>query len=77
LNWPFYQNPAHLLSITTTKTGQPIENLIGLAIAQRIISAASEGRKFKVIVIVPAVPYVTLQLCWLNHCYNLCSDPDS
>lgn len=43
-------------SITTTKTGQPVENLIGHAIAQRIISAASEGRKFKVIVIVPAVP---------------------
>lgn len=44
------------VSITTTATGQPVENLIGLAIAQRVISAAQEGRKFKVIVMIPAVP---------------------
>lgn len=30
----------------------------GLALAQRIISAAREKRKFKIIVIIPAVPYV-------------------
>jgi len=35
---------------------QPIENQIGTALVQRIISAASEGRKFKIIVVVPAVP---------------------
>jgi hypothetical protein len=43
-------------SITTTKDGQPVQNLIGLALAERIISAAKDGRKFKIIVVIPAVP---------------------
>ncbi|WVQ79396.1 hypothetical protein IAT38_001493 [Cryptococcus sp. DSM 104549] len=42
--------------ISACSTKQPVENLIGLALAQRIISAAKEGRKFKIIIIIPAVP---------------------
>ncbi|WWD04171.1 hypothetical protein V865_002237 [Kwoniella europaea PYCC6329] len=33
-----------------------IENQFSLALAQRVISAAQEGRKFKIIVLIPAVP---------------------
>lgn len=33
-----------------------------LALAQRIISAAQEGRKFKVFILIPAVPYVVIHL---------------
>lgn len=59
-------------SISSCKDDQPVKNLIGklfqfqigpcnnlllaLALAQRIISAAQEGRKFKVFILIPAVP---------------------
>ncbi|KAI9633008.1 uncharacterized protein MKK02DRAFT_40389 [Dioszegia hungarica] len=43
-------------SITTTSPGQPVQNMIGLALAQRIISAAQQGRNFKIFVLIPAVP---------------------
>nr|XP_019003723.1 phospholipase D [Kwoniella mangroviensis CBS 8507]OCF67184.1 phospholipase D [Kwoniella mangroviensis CBS 8507] len=33
-----------------------IENQFSLALAQRVISAAQEGRKFKIIILIPAVP---------------------
>ncbi|WVF68604.1 hypothetical protein IAT40_003374 [Kwoniella sp. CBS 6097] len=42
--------------ISSCKEGQPVKNLIALALAQRIISAAQEGRKFKIIILIPAVP---------------------
>ncbi|EAL20781.1 hypothetical protein CNBE1430 [Cryptococcus deneoformans B-3501A] len=43
-------------SISSCKDDQPVKNLIALALAQRIISAAQEGRKFKVFILIPAVP---------------------
>ena len=43
-------------SISTTAEKQPVKNQIGAALAERIVSAAREGRKFKIIVIIPAVP---------------------
>lgn len=65
-------------SISSCKDNQPVQNLIGkllqiqirghdnpfsaLALAQRIISAAQEGRKFKVFILIPAVPYVVIHL---------------
>ncbi|ODO00720.1 phospholipase D [Cryptococcus wingfieldii CBS 7118] len=42
--------------VTTCKDGQPVENLIGLALARRIISAAKDGKKFKAHILIPAVP---------------------
>ncbi|WVQ75129.1 hypothetical protein IAR50_004738 [Cryptococcus sp. DSM 104548] len=42
--------------VTTCKDGLPVENLIGLALARRIISAAKDGKKFKVYILIPAVP---------------------
>ena len=42
--------------ISACRPGQVVENQIGAAMVQRIISAASEGRKFKIIVVIPAVP---------------------
>ncbi|ORX37927.1 hypothetical protein BD324DRAFT_623854 [Kockovaella imperatae] len=42
--------------ISATHTGDPVKNQIGAALAERIISAAKEGRKFKIIVLIPAVP---------------------
>ncbi|WWD20129.1 hypothetical protein CI109_104605 [Kwoniella shandongensis] len=46
----------HCIYIENQFCGQPVENLIALALAQRIISAAQEGRKFKITVVIPAVP---------------------
>jgi hypothetical protein len=56
-------------SITTTREGGPVKNLIGglfnrhsqthssgLALVERIISAAKSGRKFKIYVLIPEVP---------------------
>ncbi|OWZ44706.1 phospholipase D [Cryptococcus neoformans c45] len=42
--------------ISSCKDNQPVKNLVALALAQRIISAAQEGRKFKVFILIPAVP---------------------
>jgi len=35
-------------SITATKEGGPIKNLIGKALVERIVRAAKEGKHFKV-----------------------------
>ncbi|GMK53499.1 hypothetical protein CspeluHIS016_0100850 [Cutaneotrichosporon spelunceum] len=42
--------------ITTTTTGNPVENQIGAAIVERIVSAAKAGRPFKVFVFMPEIP---------------------
>lgn len=43
--------------ITATSTGQkPVENTIGNAIVERILRAARAGAKYKVIVVIPAIP---------------------
>lgn len=43
-------------SITTTAPGNPVKNLIGAAIVERIVSAAKAGRPFKVFVFMPELP---------------------
>ncbi|KAE8226465.1 hypothetical protein CF319_g941 [Tilletia indica] len=42
--------------VTATKPGGPVSNLIGLALAHRIITAHNSGSKFKVYVVVPTFP---------------------
>ncbi|PWN86991.1 phospholipase D/nuclease [Acaromyces ingoldii] len=42
--------------ITATEPGTPVVNLIGAALVERILSAAKDGRKFKVIVVIPTIP---------------------
>lgn len=42
--------------ITSTTEGRPVSNQIGAAIVERIISAAKDGREFRVIIVIPAVP---------------------
>ncbi|KAF7797283.1 hypothetical protein EIP86_008478 [Pleurotus ostreatoroseus] len=42
--------------ISNTVTGGPVKNLIAQALVERIVDAAKDGRKFKVIVVMPEVP---------------------
>lgn len=43
--------------ITNTSPDKPfVKNLIGKAITERILSAARAGKKFKVVVVIPAIP---------------------
>lgn len=43
--------------ITATGSGErPVKNLIGKAIVDRVLSAARSGTKFKVVVVLPAIP---------------------
>ncbi|GAA5839628.1 hypothetical protein JCM11251_003562 [Rhodosporidiobolus azoricus] len=43
--------------ISSTGAGKgPIENMIGAAIVDRVISAAKSGEKFKVVIVIPAIP---------------------
>ncbi|GAA6040745.1 hypothetical protein JCM8097_003276 [Rhodosporidiobolus ruineniae] len=43
--------------ITSTDEGKgPVENQIGRAIVERVLSAARDGKKFKVVVLIPAIP---------------------
>ncbi|KAL8286802.1 hypothetical protein RQP46_004330 [Phenoliferia psychrophenolica] len=43
--------------ITNTRPDDgPIKNLIGKAIVQRVLSAARSGKKFKVVIVIPAIP---------------------
>ncbi|KAF8884660.1 hypothetical protein BD779DRAFT_1536317 [Infundibulicybe gibba] len=42
--------------ISSTKGGEQVKNLIAQALVQRIIRAAQDGAKFKVIVVIPEVP---------------------
>lgn len=42
--------------ITTTAEGNPVKNLIGAALVERIVSAAKDGRPFKIFVLIPEVP---------------------
>jgi len=42
--------------ISATRTGDVVTNLIAKALLERIIRAAKEGQKFKVVVVIPEVP---------------------
>lgn len=42
--------------ITATEPGTAVVNLIGAALVERILSAAKDGRKFKVVVVIPTIP---------------------
>ncbi|CAA7264463.1 unnamed protein product [Cyclocybe aegerita] len=42
--------------ISNTKTGCSVTNQIGAALVERIVRAAIEGKKFKVVVVIPEVP---------------------
>ncbi|GAA5890842.1 hypothetical protein JCM6882_008832 [Rhodosporidiobolus microsporus] len=43
--------------ITSTGAGKgPVENMIGAAIVDRVLSAARSGEKFKVVIVIPAIP---------------------
>lgn len=42
--------------ISSTRTGDVVSNLIAKALLERIIRAAKEGRKFKVVVVIPEIP---------------------
>ncbi|KAF8169373.1 hypothetical protein BJ912DRAFT_181903 [Pholiota molesta] len=42
--------------ISATKTGGVVVNQIGAALVERIVRAGSEGKKFKVVVVIPEVP---------------------
>jgi phospholipase D1/2 len=44
------------LSITSTKEGDVVVNQIGKALVDRIVRAASEGKRFRVVVVIPEVP---------------------
>ena len=43
-------------SISNTQDEGPVKNQIAKVLAQRIIRAAEEGTKFKVVVVIPEVP---------------------
>lgn len=46
-----------ILQVTATGEHQlPVRNVIGQAIVEACVRAAKEGRKFRVIVIIPAIP---------------------
>ncbi|GAA5974034.1 hypothetical protein JCM11641_008224 [Rhodosporidiobolus odoratus] len=42
--------------ICGTQGKGPVENVIGRAIVERVLSAARNGQKFKVVIVIPAVP---------------------
>ncbi|KAF9473130.1 phospholipase D/nuclease [Pholiota conissans] len=42
--------------ISATKTGGSVVNQIGAALVERIVRAGQEGKKFKVVVVIPEVP---------------------
>lgn len=45
------------LAVTTTEHGQtPIYNTVGQAIVDACVRAGKEGRKFRVIIVIPAIP---------------------
>jgi phospholipase D1/2 len=46
----------HLVSISATHEGDVVVNMIGRALVNRIIRAAHEGKKFKVVILIPEVP---------------------
>ena len=43
-------------SISATREGEQIVNLIAKALVERIVRAAKEGSKFKVVICIPEVP---------------------
>lgn len=48
-----------ILTSTVTATGDqqsPVENTIGRAIVDAVVRAGKEGRKFRVIILIPAIP---------------------
>ncbi|KDN41694.1 phospholipase D/nuclease [Tilletiaria anomala UBC 951] len=42
--------------ITATQLGEKVQNVIGSAIVERVLSAAKDGRRFKVIIVIPTIP---------------------
>jgi len=42
--------------ITSTQKDGKVVNVIGAALVERILSAAKDGRKFKIVVIIPTIP---------------------
>lgn len=59
--------------ITSTIAGHPVHNQIGAALAERIISAAKDGRKFKVwLVLDSAGPTWLINLGLSGHCRHPC-----
>ena len=47
---------AYLFSISNTVDKGPVKNLIAKALVERILSAARDGQKFKVVILIPEVP---------------------
>ena len=53
----FFTRLSHFLcSISATTEEGPIKNQIANALVQRILQAATDGQKFKVVVVIPEVP---------------------
>ncbi|GAA5940921.1 hypothetical protein JCM10213_008004 [Rhodosporidiobolus nylandii] len=53
----FISNQFFITSTGSAKDGKgPVENLIGRALVERVLSAAKSGQKFKVVIIIPAIP---------------------
>ncbi|GAA6056278.1 hypothetical protein JCM3770_007291, partial [Rhodotorula araucariae] len=44
------------ITATGTDAKAPVKNLVGQAIVQRVLSAAKNGEKFKVVILIPAIP---------------------
>lgn len=42
--------------ITATEPGTPVVNMIGAAIVERILTAARDKKKFKIVVVIPTIP---------------------
>ncbi|MCO5588220.1 hypothetical protein L7F22_042175 [Adiantum nelumboides] len=42
--------------VTATQPGTPVVNMIGAALVERILSAARDKRKFKIVVVIPTIP---------------------
>lgn len=42
--------------ITATQPGTPVVNMIGAALVERILSAARDKRRFKIVVVIPTIP---------------------
>ncbi|KAI5475207.1 phospholipase D [Pseudohyphozyma bogoriensis] len=71
--------------ITNTCDKGPVKNLIGKAIVERVLSAARAGKKFKVVIVIPAIPGFAGDLegnsgtlAIMGACYNsICRGPVS
>ena len=52
----FYYILTNVNSISNTVEKGPVKNLIAKALTDRILQAARDGQKFKVVVLIPEVP---------------------